>query len=232
MSGSAARAHILTRASAAASRTSCSLSLSASISARRKRPRDDLLGALARAEEEGDRLSEDELFAMCVLILVAGHETTANLIGNAVLALLRHPGERKRLVDDPGLLPGAVEEFLRYDSVVQATVRVAVTDLEIEGHRIEEGDLAILVLAAANRDPARFPEPDRLDVARRDNQHLAFGQGAHFCLGAGLARAEAQIALGRLLARVPSFDGDTSQPDYKPTALLRGLRSLPISLRS
>ncbi len=200
--------------------------------ARRKRPRDDLLGALARAEEEGDRLSEDELFAMCVLILVAGHETTANLIGNAVLALLRHPGERKRLVDDPGLLPGAVEEFLRYDSVVQATVRVAVTDLEIEGRRIEEGDLAILVLAAANRDQARFPEPDRLDVARRDNQHLAFGQGAHFCLGAGLARAEAQIALGRLLARVPSFDGDTSQPDYKPTALLRGLRSLPISLRS
>jgi cytochrome P450 len=198
---------------------------------RRVKPRDDLLSALARAEEQGDRLSADEQFAMCVLILVAGHETTTNLIGNAALALLRNPGERKRLADDPALLPTAVEEFLRYDGVVQLTARVAVTDIAIGDAQIESGDLIVLVLAAANRDPERFESPDRLDVSRSDNPHLGLGHGAHFCLGAGLARAEASIALGSLLRRIPDFDGDTKTPDYKPTALLRGLRSLPITFR-
>jgi cytochrome P450 len=164
------------------------------------------------------------------LILVAGHETTTNLIGNAVLALLRHPDQRRRLAADPGLMRSAVEEFLRFDSVVQATARIALEDVSIAGVAIPKGEGALLVIGAANRDPAQFAEPDRLDVARAENRHLAFGQGAHFCLGAGLARAEAQLALASLLARFPKLDGDVSQPDWKPTTVLRGLRSLPLSL--
>ena len=148
-----------------------------------------------RAEVEGDRLDADELFAMSVLILVAGHETTTNLIGNAVLALLRHPDQRRRLTADPGLMRTAVEEFLRFDGVVQATARIALEDVSIGGVAIPKGEGAILVIGAANRDPAQFEDPDRLDVARADNRHLAFGYGPHFCLGAGLARAEAQLAL-------------------------------------
>ncbi|MFI5216521.1 MAG: cytochrome P450, partial [Candidatus Limnocylindria bacterium] len=190
----------------------------------------DLVSALVRAEVEGDRLDADELFAMGVLILVAGHDTTTNQIGNAVLALLRHPDERRRLAADPGLMRSAVEEFLRFDSVVQATARIALEDVSVAGVAIPKGEGALLVIGAANRDPAQFPEPDRLDVARADNRHLAFGQGAHFCLGAGLARAEAQSALATLFARAPRFDGDAAKPDWKPTTVLRGLRSLPLSL--
>ncbi len=199
------------------------------VAERQAEPRDDLLSALARAGEDGDRLNGDELFAMSVLILIAGHETTANLIGNAVLALLRNPGERKRLVDDPSLIQSAVEEFLRYDSVVQATARIALEDCEIGGRTIPEGDALILVLGAANRDPAQFTEPDRLDLGRQENRHLAFGFGAHFCLGAGLARLEATVALGTLLRRFPKLEGDVSEPDWKPTALLRGLASLRLT---
>jgi cytochrome P450 len=200
------------------------------VAERRARPREDLVGALVRAEVEGDRLDADELFAMCVLILVAGHETTTNLIGNAVLALLRHPDQRRRLAADPALMRPAVEEFLRFDSVVQATARIALEDACVAGVTIPKGEAALLVIGAANRDPAQFEEPDRLDLARADNRHLAFGQGAHFCLGAGLARAEAQLALATLLARAPRFDGDVSRPDWKPTTVLRGLRSLPLAL--
>jgi cytochrome P450 len=200
------------------------------VAERRAQPREDLITELARAEVEGDRLDADELFAMCVLILVAGHETTTNLIGNAVLALLRHPDERRRLASDPRLMRSAVEEFLRFDSVVQATARITLENVELAGVPIPKGEGVLLVLGAANRDPQEFPEPDRLDVGRRDNHHLAFGHGPHFCLGAGLARAEAQLALGSLLRRLPAFDGDVSQPDWKPTTVLRGLRSLPLSL--
>jgi cytochrome P450 len=200
------------------------------VAERRARPREDLVSALVRAEVEGDRLDADELFAMSVLILVAGHETTTNLIGNAVLALLRHPDQRRRLTADPGLMRSAVEEFLRFDGVVQATARIALEDVAIGGVTIPKGEGAITVIGAANRDPAQFEDPDRLDVARADNRHLAFGYGPHFCLGAGLARAEAQLALAALLARAPHFDGDISHPDWKPTTVLRGLRSLPLSL--
>jgi len=197
---------------------------------RRRRPRDDLISGLVAADEEGDMLTEQELFAMCVLLLVAGHETTTNLIGNAVLALLRHPGERRRLQADPTLMRNAVEEFLRYDSIVQATARVATEDLEVGGKTIRPGEFIILVFGAANRDPAEFPDPDRLDVRRQDIHHVAFGNGIHFCLGAQLARIEALIALDAFLRRYPRFEGDYGELQYKPTALLRGLQSLPLAL--
>jgi cytochrome P450 len=200
------------------------------VAARRRTPRDDLLTRLAEAEEAGSRLDADELFAMAVLLLIAGHETTANLIGNAVLALLRHPGERKRLTEDPDLLASAVEEFLRYDTVAQLTARLATEPVEIDGVAIAPRQPVLLVIGAANRDPARFEDPDRLDLGRADNRHLAFGFGQHFCLGASLARAEARATLGALLRRFPAFDGDPDAAEHKPTGLLRGLRALPLAL--
>jgi cytochrome P450 len=198
---------------------------------RRREPREDLLSALATVEERGDGLSETELVSLAGLILGAGYETTANLIGNAAVALLRHPGERKRLADDPGLIASAVEEFLRYESPVQATDRMATRDLEIRGRRIRRGELVVLFLAAANRDPERFPDPDRLDLGRADNAHLAFSHGPHFCLGAQLARAEAQIAIGTLVRRFPGFEGPREPPAWRPSISLRGPAALPIRLR-
>jgi hypothetical protein len=204
--------------------------LDAVVEDRRRSPRDDLLSGLVAAEEAGDRLSPVELGSLAGLILAAGHETTTNLIGNAVVALLRNPGERKRLRDDPGLLESAVEEFLRYDSPVQATDRILTRELEIAGRRIPSGEAVVLLLAAANRDPARFPDPDRLDLARPDNRHLAFGQGVHFCLGAHLARVEAQLALGGLLRRFPDLDGDPATVEWRPSMTLRGPVALPLTL--
>jgi hypothetical protein len=198
--------------------------------ARRAAPRDDLISALVAAEDRGDSLSEAELISTLILILGAGHETTTNLLGNAVLALLRNPDERKRLQDDPSLAASAVEEFLRFDSPVQATDRLAKQDLEIHGVPMRAGEFAVALLGSANRDPARFPEPDRLDLGRADNAHLSFGQGAHFCLGANLARLEAQIALTALLRRFPDFDGERD-PELRPSTTLRGPLSLALSLR-
>jgi cytochrome P450 len=203
----------------------------AALAERRREPRDDLLSALASVEERGESLSEAELVSLAGLILGAGYETTANLIGNASVALLRNPGERKRLAEDPGLVASAVEEFLRYESPVQATDRVATRDFEIRGTRIRRGELVVLFLAAANRDPERFPEPDRLDLGRRDNAHLAFSQGPHFCLGAQLARAEAQIAIGTLVRRFPDFEGPPGPIAWRPSFTLRGPSALPIRLR-
>jgi len=200
--------------------------------ARRRAPRDDLLSRLVAAEVDGDRLDEVEMLALCALILGAGHETTTNLIANAVLALLGHPDERKRLQDDPGGMERAVEEFLRYDSPVQATDRVASEACEIGGRRIEPGLFVVTLLGAANRDPARFPEPDRLDLARDDGSHLSFGQGAHFCLGAHLARVEARIALAGLLRRFPDFTGPLSPAGWIPSTVLRGPVALPLTLRA
>jgi cytochrome P450 len=197
---------------------------------RRRHPREDLLSALVAAEQDGQRLDEAELLALTALILGAGHETTTNLIGNSVLALLRNPGERKRLQDDPGLIASAVEEFLRWDSPVQGTDRVASEDCEIDGHRIAKGTFVVTLLGAANRDPARFPEPDRLDLARGDGRHVSFGQGIHFCLGAHLARVEAQIAVEALLRRFPDLDGPTDPPDWVASMVLRGPTALPLSL--
>ena len=197
---------------------------------RRREPRQDLVSALVAAEEEGDKLGETELLATCGLILAAGHETTTGLIANAVVALLRNPGERKRLQDDPGLIESAVEEFLRYDSPVQMTDRVALTDCEIGGRTLRKGQFAVLLLGAANRDPEQFPEPDRLDLGRRENRHLSFSHGVHFCLGAQLARAEAQIAIATLLCRFPDFSGDPQPASWRPSLNLRRPQALPLSL--
>ena len=190
--------------------------------ARRRSPQDDLISALVSVEEGGQTLSEIELLSLTMLILGAGHETTTNLIANAVLALLRHPGERRRLQNDPALIGSAVEEFLRYDSPVQTTDRVATVDCEVAGHAVRKGMIVVLLLGAANRDPARFADPDRLDLGRQDNHHLSFGHGAHFCLGAALARVEAQIAIATLLRRFPDLSGEQAPKEWKRSMVLRG----------
>jgi cytochrome P450 len=193
-------------------------------------PDGGLLAALARAEEEGDRLTEVDLLANANLLLAAGHETTTNLIGNGLLALLRHPDQLERLRHDPGLLPTAIEEFLRYDSPVQFMDRLAAEDLDLGGRPVRKGQSVYLMFGVANRDPAHFPDPDRLDVARSPNRHLAFGQGPHFCLGAPLARLEAQVAFGTLLRRFPNLRLGDGPLEYQENFQLRGLKSLPLLL--
>ena len=197
---------------------------------RRTQPRDDLLSAMLAAEENGKSLSEAELLALCTLLLAAGHETTVNLIGSAVLLLLRHPGERKRLQDDLGLLPSAVEECLRFEPPVQLTDRAVVRPCELGGVALQPGTIVAAVLAGANRDPERFEDPERFDVARRGERHLSFGLGSHFCLGAALARLETQLALDGLLRRFPDFSGRTDAIEWRRSAILRGPISVPISL--
>jgi hypothetical protein len=199
------------------------------VAERRARPRPDLLSALIAAEEAGDRLSEGELLATCVLLFVAGHETTVNLIGNGLLVLLRHPDALRSLRDDASLIAGAVEELLRYDGPVQRTGRIANMDTEIDGHKIADGTLVLGLIGAANHDPAQFPEPERLDFRRADNRHLAFGGGTHFCLGAPLARVEGQIALLTLARRLSGLALRVAAPEWRESATLRGLRSLPVA---
>jgi hypothetical protein len=199
------------------------------VAARRGQPADDILTLLITAEEDGETLTEDELYAQCVLLLFAGHETTRNLIGNGLLALLRHPDERARLAGDPSLMRGAVDELLRYDSPLQAMSRVVTRDCEYAGRRLRQGQMATLFLGAANRDPAQFAAPDRLDIARKDNRHLAFAHGPHHCLGAQLARLEASVAFAALLARMPDMRLVDDRPAYVANLKLRGLTSLPIA---
>jgi cytochrome P450 len=196
---------------------------------RRRRPRADLLSGLIAAEEQGDKLSEAEVISMCLLLFIAGHETTVNLIGNGTLALLRHPEQLGRLRAEPGLVPNAVEELLRYDSPVQRTARITTTEVEIAGHAIGKGAMVVTALGAANRDPAQFPDPDRLDVARRDPRHISFGFGIHFCLGAPLARVEGQIALGTLLRRAPGLTLAETSPEWRESSVLRGLKRLRVT---
>jgi cytochrome P450 len=200
------------------------------LTARRAEPRDDLLSAMIAAEHEGERLDELDLLALSSLLLVAGHETTSNLIGNAVVSLLRFPDERKRLVEQPGLMAGAVDEFLRFESPIQLTDRAAREDCELGGRRVRRHQLVAVVLAAANRDPEVFPEPDRLDVGRTGNHHLAFGQGNHYCLGAQLAKLEAEVALGALLRRFPDFHGDPDPPAWRRSMIIRGPEAVPVRL--
>ena len=195
---------------------------------RRARPQADLLSGLLAAEEQGDKLTVDEVIAMCLLLFIAGHETTVNLIGNGTLALLRHPDQLARVRDDPALIPTAIEELLRYDSPVQRTARIATTDVEIDGHRVSKGAMVIAALGAANRDPAQFAEPDRLDVTRRDVRHISFGHGIHFCLGAPLARVEGQIAIGTLLRRMPKLVLAEPSPEWRESSVLRGLKRLRV----
>jgi unspecific monooxygenase len=199
------------------------------IARRRVQPEDDLLTALVQAEELGDVLTEDELLATCTLLLVAGHETTVNLIGNGVLALLRHRGQLERLAAAPALVRSAVEEVLRFDPPVQFDGRVAMADVEIDGLTLEKGEQPMLILAAANRDPAQFEDPDRFDIARADNRHLSFGHGIHFCLGAPLARLEGQLALATLFRRLPGLELAVDVPEYKENLVLRGLAALPVT---
>jgi cytochrome P450 len=196
---------------------------------RRARPRDDLLSAMIAARERDENLNDEEIIATALLVMGAGHETTTNLIGNAVLALLRDPAAQARLRREPALIESAVEEFLRYDAPVQATSRVANEPFEIAGRVIPPREEIGLALGAANRDPAVFAEPDRLDLGRADNRHLAFGFGIHFCLGAGLARLEAALAVGALVARTASLELAVADDAlaWRPGWLLRGLTSLP-----
>jgi pimeloyl-[acyl-carrier protein] synthase len=201
------------------------------IAERRPHPAGDLLSALIAAEDQGHQLTEAELVSMCVLLLIAGHETTVNLIANGTLALLGHPEAAARLRADPGLAGSAVEELLRYDSPVQFTSRHATADLDIGGHRVRAGETVIAVLGAANRDLALFADPDRLDLSRTPNRHLAFGGGIHFCLGAPLARMEARIAIPALLARLPGLELGPGQPVRRDTVTLRGLASLPVTFQ-
>lgn len=198
---------------------------------RRQHPGDDLLSGLIHAEEQGDRLSQGELFSMLVLLIVAGHETTVSLIGNATLTLLQHPEAWQELQSNPALIPQAVEELLRYDSPVERTLtRFAARDAELSGQQIRRGDLLIAVLGSANRDEARFADPATLELHRQPNPHMAFGKGVHYCLGAPLARLEAEVALRALLQRFPDLRLDIAESDlaWRDVPLFRSLVRLPV----
>ncbi|RSN15510.1 cytochrome P450 [Nonomuraea sp. WAC 01424] len=198
---------------------------------RRGNPGDDMLSAFVNEPDPAMRLTREELAETAVLLLIAGHETTVNLITNGVLTLLRHPDQRDRLRDDPGLLPGAVEELLRYEPPVHMRERVPLADIDIAGFTLPEGTPLVLVLASGNRDPKRFHEPDRFDPTRPDNQHLGFGGGIHLCYGGPLARLEAQIALGALIPSLGTATLIQDPPPYRHNAMLRGPRHLLIEVR-
>jgi len=196
---------------------------------RQRSPRDDLMSLMLRAELEGDRLTHDEVVANCILLLFAGHETTTNLLGNGLFHLLRHPAQAALLRTDPALLHGAVEELLRYDGPVPATVKIATENVRRRGRTIRRGDMVVPFLASANRDPARFPDPDSLDVRRQPDRHVAFAAGIHFCLGAWLARLEARVVLDTVLRRFPHLQLVAAEPRWKPMIFLRGLETLPLA---
>ena len=195
----------------------------------RRNPQENLLSALAQAEEQGDRLTEDELFANCVLLMIAGHETTTNLIGNGILALLQNPGQREALSSNPDLIVSAVEELLRYDSPVQKMGRIALADIHVAGKQIKKGELVCFSFAAANRDPEQFESPKQLDIARKPNRHLAFGHGLHYCVGAALARLEGQIAVNSVLRYLPKIQLAHDKLEWYRNFTLRGLKSLPVA---
>jgi cytochrome P450 len=199
---------------------------------RRREPGDDLTTQLVQAEEDGSKLSNEELTANIILLFGAGHETTVNLIGNGLLALFRNPDQLALLKANPALITNAVEEFLRYDSSVQMTGRVALEDIDdLGGTPIPSGETVLCLLGSANRDPAVYPDhPDRLDIARPNVRPVSFGGGIHFCLGAQLARIEAEVAVATLLRRLPDIrPDDIENPKWRPTFVLRGLQELPAS---
>ncbi len=207
------------------------------ITERRRRPADDLLSALGAVEDAGDMLSATELLATCVTILVAGHETTVNLIGNGLLALLRNPDQLQRLRERPELIHSAVEELLRFEPPIQMTTRTATRDITLAGHDFSPNNGVVVLLNSANRDPAAFADPDRLDVGRTHDRtgprarHLTFGLGIHYCLGAPLAVLQMEVLLRRLTERVPVLELTSARPQYRPNLVFRGLSSLPVCFK-
>jgi cytochrome P450 len=199
------------------------------ITERRNHPQQDLLSAMIVAREQSDMLSEDELIATCIFLFAAGHETTSNLIGNGLLALLRHPDELNKLKQNPTLIQSAIEELLRYESPVQLWWRTALEDIEFGNSIILKGQMVIVHLGAANRDPDQFPDPDRLDITRRENRHIAFSNGIHTCLGAALARLETEIVFNTLLERMPNLKLQSNAVEWDEIMSLRSLKALPIA---
>ncbi len=195
----------------------------------RLHPRGGLVSSMMNAESNGDRLSEEEVIANCIVTMVGGQETTTNLIGNGLLSLLRNPDQLEKLRSDFSLIPSAVEELLRYEAPSQHTARLAPEDTEMDGKHIRKRQAVIAVMGAANRDPERFPEPDRLDITRQDNRHLAFGWAAHFCFGAPLARIEGQIAFETMLRRFPNLTLEAGPLTWRSNLGLRGLVALPVT---
>jgi pimeloyl-[acyl-carrier protein] synthase len=200
------------------------------IAERKRSPRDDMISALIAAEEAGDSLSHEELVSTFLLLLIAGHETTANLIGNGVLALLRHPDQLARLRADEDLDRSAVEELMRFDGPIQMVERITLEPVVVGGREIPARRILVCLTAAANRDPAAFPDPGRLDLGRTPNPHVGFGGGAHFCLGAALARLEGRIAIGSLVRRFPGLRLLEPKPAWRPSFTIRGLKALPLAL--
>ena len=196
---------------------------------RRENPTGDLITALALVEEEGDRLTEDELISTCVLLLNAGHEATVNVIGNGMLALLHHPAQWQMLRDNPALVPQAVEEMMRYDTPLQLFRRWVLEDLTYQGIELKQGTEVALMFGSANRDPAVFANPATFDITRQENPHISFGGGVHYCLGAPLARLELQIAIHTLITRFPRLCIDGPDPEYRPAYVIRGLKSFPVT---
>jgi cytochrome P450 len=195
---------------------------------RRAHPRDDLMTALVRAEVDGEHLSEEELLGFCLLLLIAGHETTTNLLSNSAVVLAQHPESRRQLADNPALVPAAVEELLRYDSPVQGLGRTLTRQVDLHGQPMKAGDTVLLLFGSANRDDHAFPDADRFDINRRPERQVAFGRGIHFCLGASLARLEARIALQALLARHRDWDVDLDSAVRLRSGPIRGYVSLPV----
>jgi cytochrome P450 len=192
-------------------------------------PGDDLISALLSAEVDGDRLAEEEAVANSIMLMTGGQETTTNLIGNGLLTLLRHPEQLERLRADPALIPTAIEELLRFESPIQYTSRLAPEDAQMGGKTIRKGQAVIAVMGAANRDPERFPDPDRLDIRRQDNRHLAFAWAAHFCFGAPLARLEGDVAFSTLLRRMPNLALESGPVSWRENLGFRGLTTLPVT---
>ncbi len=201
------------------------------IAERRKNPRADLISDLIAVRDDANRLSETELVGTCILLLIAGHETSANMLGNGMLTLLRFPEQWDLLKRQPEHLPGAVEEILRYESPLQqATFRVAAENFSLGGAEIQQGQQITALLGAANRDPSHFPNPDFFDITRQPNRHIAFGVGIHFCLGSVLARVEGRIGFGKVVEKLPNLQLASETPNWNPNSCLRGLASLPVTL--
>ncbi|KQY94395.1 cytochrome P450 [Paenibacillus sp. Root52] len=202
------------------------------IAERRKELKEDLISDLINVEEAGDKLSEQELYALVFVLIIAGHETTVNLIGNGILALLEHPEQKQLLIDEPNMIQATVEEVLRFNGPAEVSnVRWATEDIELDGHHIRQGDMMFVALSSANRDSRKFEEPDAFDITRKVNDHISFGKGVHYCLGAPLARLEGEIAIISLLQKLPEMKLNTGSHllEWRTGMIIRGLKKLPIT---